>query len=1429
MKITPFRFFVFAIVGGCSLLLAAQSKPAQYSPVPDRIVAPIDDNSVVPLRGNVHPLAQARFDRGTAPGATPTGSIALVLRRSAAQQQALTQFLQDVQNPASPSFHKWLTPAQYGAQFGPSSSDLQTVQSWLQSHGFKVEKVAQARNLIQFSGNFEQLQSAFHTSIHSFSINGENHLANATDPEIPAALAPVIAGVGPLNDFRPRSNVVRGPRGTWDAIHHAIAPQFTLQSETSSMLYADPADAATMYDTPNKNLNGNFTGTASYDGTGVVIGIAGDADIAIQDVANYRTGFLGETPANVNLPTVIEPGNDPEINGDTTEALLDVEVAGGLAPGAKIDLYTAADTNLTPGLFQAIGAAIGDNIVSILNISFGECESSAGAAGNALFNEYFQQAAAQGISVTVSAGDGGSAGCDNFDTESQASLGLAVNAIASTPYTIAVGGTDFDILPGDFTAYVSDVSEGTAPYYRTAKSYIPENPWNDSTQVNTMLDKNVYPAPPSPTNIIAGGGGASIVYSKPWFQTAFTPVDGTRDLPDVSLLAANGYYGALWVVCADSVADGDGGSYFTDCQNSNGVFVSGTNFEGVGGTSAAAPAFAGMLALVSQAQGGRLGQADSVLYSLAQSQYSTVFHDITVGNNSVYCVSNSPDCLPTPPDCTNKLPDCVPTPLLFLSGYNATAGYDLASGLGSVDVSSLITHWTNSPLGSTTTTLDINGSAGSLTASHGTTLNFSVGVAPTSATGAVAVLGAVGGELTIPLTSGTGTGSYNGLPGGTYTVVARYGGDSNDAASTSSPISVNISPEPSTTTLSVAAYGYSGPSAPYTTTAVPYGSYVFVDAQITGTTEGSKTQGVATGTVEFYDNGKPLTSENIGLNNTASYPALNNNYPLFTVGKHAFTASYAGDASYKNSSAAAVTFTIVKAPTTTAVQATPSTINVTDGSYVAVTVSTPFNLAMAPTGTVTLSIGSTKLATISTLALNADASSIGAYNLTGAALLQAAQLPPGVSTITAAYSGDAHYAASSTTFTVDNTSGVGAFSLSNSGSIAALQGQSASATVTVTPSGGFDGPVSFTCTVPSGLNATCSVPAPVSVNGAPVAALVAVSAAAAATPGTYSITVTGTDDTGKTKASTSFNFTVSAPTAPVPGFTLTNGGSLIVTGGATTGNSASLTLTPVNGYTGTAKIACTVTTSIANPLNPPTCSSSAVNVTGATAVSFSVQISTVAATTAGAYTVNVTATDQASSSTTANTSFPLTVDAPPLTLVSSGNISVSPGATSGNTTAITITPANGYKGTVDLACKLTAQPAGASGLPTCSIPATISISGTNAVSATLTITTNAGTTGDAVPPLKKFFVGGGAALAMILFFGVPARRRAWRALFGLLVAVFLMSGIGCGTGSIPANHSNPGNPGTAATTAGTYTFTVTASDAATQVVGSSTTVTVTVQ
>jgi hypothetical protein len=995
--------------------VSAQTQPE--SPVANRITELVNPDVRVTLQHNVHPLAQPRFDDGAAPESMSTGRIMLVLKRSDAQEAALRQFLRDVQNPASPSYRKWLTPAQFGQLYGISDSDLATVTAWLQSQGFTIVKVPQARNVVVFSGNFAQVQQAFHTTIHRYNVNGETHYANATDPQIPAALAPVIGGIASLHDFRPKPYAAVKAKGHFDPETHRIKPDLTLHDQQGhNYLFVDPADAATIYDTSVPVLNPKYSGTA-YDGTGVTIGIAGVSnlgcgDCSPEDVDTYRSAFLPSSYA-IFSPYIIVDGSDPGMipGAAAIEGLLDNEVAGGVAPGAKINFYIAADTDIQSGLFLAIYRALDDNVVSILNVSFGQCEAFLGTSGNLQVLNAWEQAAAQGISVTVSTGDSGSAGCDNPNTETAAKNGLAVNGLASTPYNIAVGGTDYNVLSSAFSTYVN-TSNPASNYYRTALSYIPESPWNDSPTTNSGNYTSNTPAEDSKgnTDIASGGGGISSCtqstasnntvlctansgYPQPSFQSGIVPVSlfpgGTpsRTVPDVSLLAANGKYGALWVLCADSYLDGSspqGGGVNAQCANVNGQFTSDATFLGVGGTSAAAPAFAGMLALVSQSQGNaRLGQANYVLYNLAgqPSLYGTVFHDIASGNNSVYCTAGSPNC------GSNN----------FITGYNAGAGYDIATGLGSVDVAQVIANWSKAKFTSSTTTLQIGTNSTGLSASpninvqHGTLLYFNVGVNPAQATGDVVIsptetdFGTPDGtpyarevyftsdnQSFLPLVNGTATGSSTALPSGSYAVIARYGGNSVYAPSTSNYINVTISPESSTTLFNVHIYDPST-GFPYTgaSNSIPYGYFNFADARPVCSsciaTGGKITpDGVATGDIYFFESGNMFFHTGIGSNGIATLTNYQNPGQSFSVGSHNITAQYTGDQSFNASTSSPLTFTIVPANTTTTASASATSIGTSASVTITVAVGAD-SIGMAPSGTIQLYNGVTAIGSAATL------------------------------------------------------------------------------------------------------------------------------------------------------------------------------------------------------------------------------------------------------------------------------------------------------------------------------------------------------------------------------------------------------------------------------------------------------------------------------
>jgi subtilase family serine protease len=832
--VKSWRFLACMLV--IHVMAAGMASMAQGSGPSPRITAAVDESRLTKLSGNVPMLARAQYDQGEASPSTQMTHIRLVLSRSAAQQAALDTYLAELQQKSSPNYHKWLTPEQFGKLYGPADSDVAVIVSWLESHGLKLEQISSGRTNIAFSGTVSQVEEAFHTKIHSFQTGDRQFYSNVSDPSIPAALAPVVKGVAQLDTIRPRPHHISSPAGMIDRdtkrlvpVNAAKArgprPNLTVGSGTSSdpyFLYIVPGDAATIYDTPNTTFNANYTSGTSYTGSGVTIGIGGDATIQASTVEAYRSSFLGNSTA----PTITNVDGVTSTD-DTDEAYIDTELSGGLAPGAAIHFYTSTD------LTSAIEQALSDNTVDIFSLSFGECELGLTTSENEEIAAWWQQAAGQGITVSVSTGDDGSAGCDattdsNGNNITAAQYGLQVSGFASTPYNIAVGGTDLYGLNSSFSTYASTSQGSSATYYRTALSYIPESTWNDSTQADTTISANVpWSAASGDANIVGGNGGASSCstntdtstatgtctsgYTKPTWQRGTTiPSDSVRDLPDVSFMSGNGFDPATWLVCTDDTEEGSTGATVTeDCEEqSDGYFY----FAGFGGTSTAAPAFAGMLALVEQKEGSRLGQAATQLYDLYNGSYaSSIFHDVTVGNNSVPCTSGTTDCSENTAG------------YYYETGYNTGTGFDLATGMGSIDVKELLTHWGTGTDGSTPT-ITITPSATSITNSTALTVVVAVTGSSSTPTGTITLSGGgyTSSEETLSSGSYTFTVAAGDLSSGTDTLTVGYSGDTNYASATATTsITVTapaVSLSPTSLTFASTAVGSSAATQTITLT-----------------------------------------------------------------------------------------------------------------------------------------------------------------------------------------------------------------------------------------------------------------------------------------------------------------------------------------------------------------------------------------------------------------------------------------------------------------------------------------------------------------------------------------------------------------------------------------------------------------------------------
>jgi subtilase family serine protease len=1082
MRTLPVSAFIF---------FSALATSAQTVNVPARVMQPVDTENLVTLRGNTHPLARPEYDQGAAPDSLPMERILLVLQRSAGQETELRKLLDEQQIKSSPNYHMWLTPEQFGEQFGPADVDIQAVTGWLGSQGFQVSRVATGRTVIEFSGTAGAVRQALHTEIHKFVVNGKEYWANASDPQIPAALAPVVAGFASLNNF-PRQTMIESVGAfSRSKTTGEVRPLFTFTSGNETYYALGPADFATIY-----NVLPLWQASPAIDGTGQTIAIVAGSNINIQDVRNFRTVF--GLPAND--PQIIVNGPDPGVTmtDEESEADLDVEWAGAVAENATIDLVVSEDTEASFGADLSAIYIIDNNLAPILSASYGGCEAFLGDGGNAFYNSLWEQGAAQGITILVASGDTGSAVCDAHSGEAAAQYGLAVSGTASTPFNVAVGGTDFNAV-NTWAQYWSGANNSTT--LSSAMSYIPEITWNDSCARSGVASSCASAGSDTPAGIdlVAGSGGQSNCvaststttsvtciggYAKPAWQTGKgVPSDLVRDLPDVSLFASNGFNSSFYVLCeADALPPG-----YPSCNRADAAWY----FLGVGGTSASTPAFAGIMALVNQKTGERQGNANYILYPLAAksgasctssatmastaNSSSCTFYDVVTGNNSVACVGGSPNCSNTASGGYGILevnPPTNPSP-----AWTTSAGYDLATGLGSVNAANLVKNWTSVSFNPTTTTL---ASLSPTTLTHGQPVSFTINVAhgsgsgtPTGNVSLIAQTGSSTSNVTgigpFTLSGGSASNSTNMLPGGSYGVTAHYAGNGTFAASDSTPgILVTVGKESSQTEVRLVTFSATAPPA-YSVTTVPYGSAYFLRMDVTNSS-GQLCASATTGLISYPCPTGALTvspaptEENPPKGTIAGSYTLNSqgyaeDQPIqLSPGTYPFVASYAGDNSYTASTSPAVPITITPAPTTTTLTGLPSS-SVGGYVYFLATINTYSN-GVAPTGTVQILINGASFGSAANVSGWPFSPSTGAYATAkgGFALF----LPPGTDSITVQYSGDTNYAGSTsapTTITVTD------FSLSFNPSNISISapGQSGTSTITLTPLGGFTGTVALSC------------------------------------------------------------------------------------------------------------------------------------------------------------------------------------------------------------------------------------------------------------------------------------------------------------------------------------------------------------------------------
>ncbi len=759
----------------CLLLLAlcASAQAAQ----PDRIAATIDNSQTVVLKGNVHPKAQPQYDHGRAESSMKLPYITMLTKPTAGQQADLKRFLKQQQDPSSPNYRKGLTPEQYADRFGLSQNDISKITDWLLSQGFTIAQVARGRDWIAFSGTVELVDKVFRTEIHTYLVDGERHFANATEPSIPQALAGIVVGFRGLNDFRlkPMGLKKLAPGGMLfpDIL---MRPFYTYGGGSH---FLAPDDLATIYDiAPLYN--------AGINGTGMKLVVVGQTDIVMSDITNFRAGFNLPT----NNPVVMLFGSDPGITGDLGEADLDLEWSGAVARNATI-IY-ANSTNVITSAQNAIDQAL----APVISMSYGLCEANTGVGNINPIEGELQKANVENITFLASSGDAGAAACDS-DTESVATMGLAVNYPASSPEVTGVGGNEFSGDVNNSSQYWNSSNNTNG---ESAISYIPEMAWNDTSLTGTLTASG---GGVSSCAIASGTGCAG--FPKPSWQTALTPKDNVRDVPDISMTASPNHDG--YIFCSKG-----------SCPTGTAAGIAAAVASGsiVGGTSASTPVFAGIVTLLNQSLGNTsagagLGNINPTLYQLAQSTPS-IFHDVQTGNNIVPCQPGTTGCPKTAP---------------FQYGYSAGPGYDQVTGIGSVDANLFVTQL-STKIG-TTSTLSISPAS---PVNAGTSVTLSATVKPSSTstktpTGTVTFTDAVLGKLGTGAlnSSGAATLTSSTLAGASYSITATYGGDTNFTGSSSSAVPYVIQDfkvVPNPTTVTVTAPGQSGMT---TLTITPLGGF----------------------------------------------------------------------------------------------------------------------------------------------------------------------------------------------------------------------------------------------------------------------------------------------------------------------------------------------------------------------------------------------------------------------------------------------------------------------------------------------------------------------------------------------------------------------------------------------------------------------------
>ncbi|MGO8758346.1 MAG: protease pro-enzyme activation domain-containing protein [Terracidiphilus sp.] len=1352
------RFFPLCMLA--SLVFSPVASLAQHAAPAARIVNPVDENQLVTLSGNTHPAAIARNDRGAVSPGLPMPDLTLVLSRSSEQEAAFEAFVASQYDSSSPNYHQWLAPAEIGERFGPASADIAAITAWLTSHGFTVKQVSPDRMRIRFGGTAAEVQSAFHTQIHNLSVNGIPHIANMSDPQIPAALAPVVVGVKALHNFLPRPQHHLGgmvqfdpSAGKWRRIATAAAssaapaasklslstpesaskpiaspfPQFGINGTSSGSAYLEedvaPYDFATIYNVlPAWN--------AGYTGSGQTIAIAGTSFINIglnggaNDVSSFRSAFgltsafpSAPTPTEIDAGSYFSTGTTASICtstsstaycgiGDLEENSLDVEWSGAVAPTAQIDLVvTGQNSSGTIDTLYDSAAYIVDNLTArILSASYGECELGQGTAGNVAYYDLWQTAAAEGISVFISTGDSGSPSCDDdldeyYGYPYLAQYGLSVNGIASTPYNTAVGGTDFSWCQ---------------PYYSLSGNNI------DFEGCPTSSTSQGSPAYWATSNSTTGESALGYVPETPWNDTCENPI-WARYLE--TLLSTTGAESTLGI--SASTPEEACNLVYNDWYQIYEFF--GEYYDDTL-----------ILAPFVDTVGGSGGASNCVVNSTTDTTVGSCTTGSTTTGSSYGNIALTGDGWPSPSWQASS-------GVTGTSALTTRAIPDVSffSGNGSLDSATLICVSNLSTCTYSSTTANTYQEVG------GTS------VATPQMAGVMALIdqkaGAAQGLAGPQLYSLAAKQTYSSCSAESvknssscyfqdidYGPTASSGPAYTTAQTNSMPCDLNNSP--------VGGYGSteSGGTTSPNCTAINSGDTV-------GTL-------VSSGTTQAYNAAT-------GFDLATGLGSLN----VYNV-----VSAWVSDAGTGSS-----TLTVTPSLTTIAInQSLTVTVSVTGSSG-------------TPTGTVTLAgDGYSSVETIGT--------SPCASNTSCVFTISANSLAAGSSvTLTAYYGGDKNYASNSKaiTITVDTmtptvtvsapASGNVANSIAVTVSVAGPSGSTATPTGTIyLTSGSYTSSTETIGASPCTSSTSCVITIPANTLSA----------------GTDTITADYSGDSNYSGHTGSTTISMTQTSTLTPTVTVTPSPASIDTG-QSLGVTVSVTgsgATP----TGTVYVASGSYTSSTETIGASPCTSN-------TSCSFTIPANKLAA---GADTLTATYSGDTNYATRTGTAS-VTVTQSTYALLASTPAAVSPGSSSTSTITGTASTTD-YSGTVTLSsCSLTSSSVTSANYPpSCSVTGTITYaSGTASGSGTATLSTTDITISGQVHPEPAgkgrgwLGAGGGAVLALLVFFGIPARRRSWRSMLTILVAMIAIGALSsCGGG---------GGGGTTTTTevtsAGTYTFTVT--------------------